>query len=66
MSAYGNVVRWLLEGNPAFMVRADGAEQGWRIRCTVLAEEGAYPSWTTQRGPPVRPDRAALNGAWLL
>ncbi len=41
MSAYGNVVRWLLEGNPAFMVRADGAEQGWRIRCTVLAEEGA-------------------------
>ena len=43
VSAYGNVVRWLLEGNPAFMVRADGAEQGWRIRYTVLAEEGGSP-----------------------
>ncbi len=43
VSAYGNVVRWLLESNPAFMVRADGAEQGWRIRYTVLAEEGGSP-----------------------
>lgn len=43
VSAYGNVVRWLLEGNPAFMVRADGAEQGWRIVDTALAEEGCSP-----------------------
>lgn len=31
LGAYGNVVRWLLDGNPAFSVHGDAAEQGWRI-----------------------------------
>lgn len=31
MSAYANVLRWVLHKDPAFSVRADGSEQGWRI-----------------------------------
>lgn len=31
LGAYGNVVRWLLNGNPAFSVMGEAAEQGWRI-----------------------------------
>lgn len=31
LSAYGNVVRWLLDGNSTFSVSGDAAEQGWRI-----------------------------------
>ncbi|KAA9393294.1 glucose-6-phosphate dehydrogenase [Kocuria coralli] len=31
LSAYGNVIRWLLDGNPAFSVSGTAAEQGWRI-----------------------------------
>lgn len=31
LGAYGNVVRWLLDGNPAFSVLGEAAEQGWRI-----------------------------------
>lgn len=31
LGAYGNVVRWLLDGNPAFSVLGEAAEHGWRI-----------------------------------
>lgn len=31
LEAYGNVVRWLLGGHPAFSVLGEAAEHGWRI-----------------------------------
>ncbi|MDO5619170.1 glucose-6-phosphate dehydrogenase [Kocuria sp.] len=31
LGAYGNVMRWLLDGNLAFSVLGEAAEQGWRI-----------------------------------
>ena len=30
------MVRWLLQGERAFTVRGDGAEQGWRITEQIL------------------------------
>ena len=36
LTAYGSVVRWLLQGERAFTVRGDGAEQGWRITEQIL------------------------------
>ena len=31
LTAYGSVVRWILDGDPTFTVRADATEEGWRI-----------------------------------
>ena len=31
LTAYGSVMRWILDGDPTFTVRADATEQGWRI-----------------------------------
>ena len=37
LTAYGSVIRWILESDPTFTVRGDGAEEGWRITEEVLA-----------------------------
>lgn len=37
LSAYGSVVRWILDGDPTFTVRGDAVEEGWRITEDVLA-----------------------------
>ena len=37
LTAYGSVLRGILEGDHAFSVRGDAAEQGWRIVDEVLA-----------------------------
>ncbi|HHU08400.1 MAG TPA: hypothetical protein GXZ60_00025 [Intrasporangiaceae bacterium] len=37
LTAYGSVIRWILEGDPTFTVRGDGVEEGWRITEEVLA-----------------------------
>lgn len=31
LTAYGSVMRWILDGDPTFTVRADATEEGWRI-----------------------------------
>ncbi|MGK7221302.1 glucose-6-phosphate dehydrogenase [Kocuria flava] len=45
LSAYGSVLRGVLDGDPAFSVRGDAAEQGWRIVEEVLAafDDGRVP-----------------------
>ncbi|MHC5559061.1 glucose-6-phosphate dehydrogenase [Kocuria sp. U4B] len=45
LTAYGSVLRGVLEGDPTFSVRGDAAEQGWRIVEEVLAafEDGSVP-----------------------
>ena len=45
VSAYGSVLRGVLDGDPAFSVRGDAAEQGWRIVEEVLAafDDGRVP-----------------------
>lgn len=35
LTAYGSVLRWVLEGKRAFTVRGDGAEEGWRILAEI-------------------------------
>ncbi|MFB9072015.1 glucose-6-phosphate dehydrogenase [Citricoccus parietis] len=41
LTAYGSVLRWVLEAKTAFTVRGDGAEEGWRILAQIAA---AYAS----------------------
>jgi glucose-6-phosphate 1-dehydrogenase len=41
LTAYGSVLRWVLEDKTAFTVRGDGAEEGWRILALIAA---AYAS----------------------
>lgn len=36
LTAYGSVIRWILEGDPTFTVRGDGVEEGWRITEEVM------------------------------
>ena len=45
LTAYGSVLRGVLEGDHTFGVRGDAAEQGWRIVDEVLAafEDGRVP-----------------------
>lgn len=45
LTAYGSVLRGVLEGDHTFGVRGDAAEQGWRIVDEVLAafEDGQVP-----------------------
>ncbi|WP_298589104.1 glucose-6-phosphate dehydrogenase [uncultured Kocuria sp.] len=45
LTAYGSVLRGILEGDHTFSVRGDAAEQGWRIVEEVLAafEDGRVP-----------------------
>lgn len=45
LTAYGSVLRGVLEGDHTFSVRGDAAEQGWRIVDEVLAafEDGRVP-----------------------
>ncbi|MEX5295378.1 glucose-6-phosphate dehydrogenase [Kocuria sp. CPCC 205268] len=45
LTAYGSVLRGILEGDHTFGVRGDAAEQGWRIVTEVLAafEDGRVP-----------------------
>lgn len=31
LTAYGSVMRWILDGDPTFTARADATEEGWRI-----------------------------------
>ncbi|NUL45963.1 glucose-6-phosphate dehydrogenase [Cellulosimicrobium funkei] len=41
LTAYGSVLRWVLEDQTAFTVRGDGAEEGWRVLAEIAA---AYAS----------------------
>jgi glucose-6-phosphate 1-dehydrogenase len=41
LTAYGSVLRWVLEGRRAFTVSGDGAEEGWRLTEGIA---GAYAS----------------------
>lgn len=45
LTAYGSVLRGILEGDHTFSVRGDASEQGWRIVDEVLAafEDGRVP-----------------------
>ena len=45
LTAYGSVLRGILDSDPTFSVRGDAAEQGWRIVDEVLAafEDGRVP-----------------------
>lgn len=43
LTAYGSVLRWVLEGSSAFTVGGDGAEEGWRIMAGIAE---AYDSGT--------------------
>lgn len=53
LTAYGSVVRWILEGDPTFTVRGDAAEEGWRITEDVVA------AWADQ---PLRDYAAGSDG----
>lgn len=45
LTAYGSLLRWVLEGHRAFAVGGDGAEEGWRIMEDIAADyaSGAAP-----------------------
>jgi glucose-6-phosphate 1-dehydrogenase len=45
LTAYGSVLRWVLEGRRTFAVGGDGAEEGWRITEEIAAAyaSGAAP-----------------------
>ncbi|GAA4514103.1 glucose-6-phosphate dehydrogenase [Brevibacterium yomogidense] len=53
-SAYGSVLRGVLDADPTFSVRGDGAEQGWRIVEEILAhiEDGVVPLQEYEAGGP--------------
>ncbi|MDO5533737.1 MAG: glucose-6-phosphate dehydrogenase [Propionibacteriaceae bacterium] len=53
LTAYGSVIRWILEGDPTFTVRGDAVEEGWRITEDVLA------AWADQ---PLRDYPAGSSG----
>ncbi|MFC7401281.1 glucose-6-phosphate dehydrogenase [Citricoccus sp. GCM10030269] len=59
LTAYGSVLRWILEGKRAFTVRGDGAEEGWRIMAAIAGEfdSGAAPlqDYEAGSGGPVQP-----------
>ncbi|MGM7671157.1 glucose-6-phosphate dehydrogenase [Microbacterium sp. A93] len=52
LTAYGSVLRWVLQGRRAFTIRGDGAEEGWRILAEVTDayESGAAPLLDYQAG----------------
>ncbi|WP_309132009.1 glucose-6-phosphate dehydrogenase [Brevibacterium sp.] len=45
LSAYGSVLRGILDGDPTLTVRGDAAEEGWRITEEILASftDGSVP-----------------------
>lgn len=52
LTAYGSVLRWVLQGRRAFTIRGDGAEEGWRILAEVADayDSGAAPLQDYQAG----------------
>lgn len=58
LTAYGSVLRWVLQGRRAFTIRGDGAEEGWRILAEVA---GAYDSGAA----PLRDYEAGSSGPAL-
>ncbi|QGU07690.1 Glucose-6-phosphate 1-dehydrogenase [Corynebacterium occultum] len=54
LSAYGSVLRGILDADPTFSVRGDAAEQGWRIIEQILASftDGTVPLQDYPAGGP--------------
>jgi glucose-6-phosphate 1-dehydrogenase len=54
LTAYGSLLRWVLEGRKAFTVGGDGAEEGWRIMEGIAAAyaSGAAPLLDYPAGSP--------------
>lgn len=52
LTAYGSVLRWVLQGRRAFTIRGDGAEEGWRVLAEVADayDSGAAPLQDYQAG----------------
>ncbi|GAA1660513.1 glucose-6-phosphate 1-dehydrogenase [Citricoccus zhacaiensis] len=63
LTAYGSVLRWVLEGKTAFTVRGDGAEEGWRILAQIAAAyaSGQVPLQDYEAGS-AGPASAGLDG----
>lgn len=54
LTAYGSVLRWVFEGERAFTVRGDGAEEGWRILAEIVDAyaSGSAPLQDYEAGSP--------------
>ncbi|GAA1129680.1 glucose-6-phosphate dehydrogenase [Citricoccus alkalitolerans] len=63
LTAYGSVLRWVLEDKTAFTVRGDGAEEGWRILAQIAAAyaSGQVPLQDYEAGS-AGPASAGLTG----
>lgn len=57
LTAYGSVLRWVLQGQRAFTVRGDGAEEGWRILAEIAEAyaSGEVPLQDYEAGSPGPP-----------